>query len=80
MRTAQPELGIYTASEIDGRERVAGVAISIPIPGGVRDSRSARAVAAIEVSRQEVELKQRQHCQRRRHWATMNEQREARPC
>ncbi|MBN8765269.1 MAG: TolC family protein [Thiobacillus sp.] len=55
-----PTLGVYTASEIDGRERVAGVAISIPIPGGVRDSRSARAIAAIEVSRQEVELKQRQ--------------------
>lgn len=55
-----PTLGVYTASEIGGRERISGVAISIPIPGGVRDSRSAKAIAAIEVSRHEVELKKRQ--------------------
>ena len=55
-----PTFGVYTASEIGGRERISGVMISIPIPGGVRDSRSAKAIAAVEVSRQEVELKKRQ--------------------
>ena len=58
-KTPDPTLGVYTASEIGGRERIFGVMISIPIPGGVRDSRSARAIAAVEVSRQEVLLKQR---------------------
>lgn len=59
-KTPDPTLGVYTASEIDGRERISGVMISVPIPGGVRGSRSAKAIAAVEVSRQEVELKQRQ--------------------
>lgn len=55
-----PTLGVYTASEIGGRERFFGVMISIPISGGVRDSRHAKAIAAVEVLRQEVQLKQRQ--------------------
>lgn len=55
-----PTLGLYTASEIGGRERIVGVTISIPIPGGVRDSRSAKAIAEVEVSHQEAELKKRQ--------------------
>ncbi|MHB1293243.1 MAG: TolC family protein, partial [Sulfuricella sp.] len=55
-----PTLGVHTASEIGGRELISGITISIPIPGGVRDSRSAKAIAAVEVSRQEVELKRRQ--------------------
>ena len=55
-----PTLGLHTASEIGGRERIVGVTISIPIPGGVRDSRSAKAIAALEVSHQEVEVKKRQ--------------------
>lgn len=59
-KTPDPTLGVYTASEIGGRERFSGVMISIPIPGGVRDLRSAKAIAAVEVSRQEVELKKRQ--------------------
>ena len=58
-KTPDPTLGFYTASEIGGRERISGVIISIPIPGAVRDSRSAKAIAAIEVLRQEVELKKR---------------------
>ena len=58
--TPDPTLGVYTASEVGGRERISGVMISIPIPGGARDSRSAKAIAEVEVSRREVELKQRQ--------------------
>lgn len=59
-KTPDPTFGVYTASEIGGRERLSGVMLSIPIPGGVRDSRSAKAIATVEVSRQEVQLKQRQ--------------------
>ncbi|MHB9117974.1 MAG: TolC family protein [Burkholderiales bacterium] len=59
-KTPDPTLGAYTASEVGGRERFSGVMISIPIPGGVRDLRSAKAIAAVAVSRQEVDLKKRQ--------------------
>ena len=55
-----PTLGVYTASEVGGRERVSGITISIPIPGGARASSSAKAIAAVEVSRQEAEHKRRQ--------------------
>ena len=55
-----PTFGVHTASESGGRERIAGVTISIPIPGGVRDLRSAKATAVVEVSRQEIEQKKRQ--------------------
>jgi cobalt-zinc-cadmium efflux system outer membrane protein len=59
-KTPDPTLGLYTASEAGGGERISGIMISIPIPGGARDSRSARAIAAVAVSHQEVQLKQRQ--------------------
>lgn len=59
-KSPDPTLGIYTASEIGGRERIFGVMISIPFPGGARDLRSARAIADVEVLRHEVELKKRQ--------------------
>ncbi len=55
-----PTIGLYTASELDGRERISGVMISIPIPGGGRDSRSAKANAAVEVSCHELEVARRQ--------------------
>ena len=59
-KTPDPTVGIYTASEIGGRERITGVSISIPIPGGQRDSRADKALHSVEVMRQEVELKKRQ--------------------
>ena len=55
-----PTFGVYTTSELGGRERIVGVMISIPIPGGIRNSRSARASANVEVRRHDVALKQRQ--------------------
>lgn len=55
-----PTLGVYAASEAGGSERISGIMISIPIPGGARGSRSAKAIAEVEVWRQEVELKKRQ--------------------
>lgn len=59
-KTPDPTLGGYTASEAGGRERIVGIMLSIPIPGATRDARNARAIAAVDVSRREVELKQRE--------------------
>jgi outer membrane protein TolC len=55
-----PTLGGYTASEVGGNERIYGVMLSVPIPGGARDARNAKAIAALEVSRREVDFKQRE--------------------
>ena len=55
-----PTLGVFTASEIGGRERISGFTISVPIPGGARGYHSAKAIAVVEVSRREIELKKRQ--------------------
>lgn len=59
-RVPDPTFGVYTASEVGGRERISGVTVSIPLPGGLRDSRSAKALAAVEVARHAVDLKQRE--------------------
>lgn len=59
-KTPDPTLGGYTASEVGGRERIIGVMLSVPISGGARASRNAKAIAAVEVLRREVELKQRE--------------------
>ena len=55
-----PTLGLHTASEVGGRERISGITFSIPIPGGLRNSRSAKASSEAEVSRQEVEVTRRE--------------------
>ncbi len=54
-----PTVGIYTASEVGGRERITGVSLSMPIPGAHRSGRAERALHAAELSRHEVALKQR---------------------
>ena len=54
-----PTIGIYTASEVGGRERITGFSVSIPIPGGQRGQRAARALQFVEVMRQQVESKKR---------------------
>lgn len=59
-KTPDPTLGLYAASETGGSERIYGVTVSVPIPGSLRDKRSAKAQAALEVSRQQEELAQRQ--------------------
>ncbi len=58
-RIPDPTVGIYTASEVGGRERITGVMLSIPIPGSQRSARANKAVHTAEMSRQEVELKKR---------------------
>lgn len=55
-----PTLGLYTASEVGGQERITGVSISIPIPSGQRDRRAVKAMYATEVTRHELALKKRQ--------------------
>lgn len=55
-----PTVGVYSASEIGGRERISGLTVSMPIPGGQRDRRSAKALHSVEVLRQQVELTKRQ--------------------
>jgi cobalt-zinc-cadmium efflux system outer membrane protein len=59
-RTPDPTFGVYTASEVGGRERISGITISIPFTGGLRDSRSSKALAAVEVARNAVDLKRRE--------------------
>lgn len=59
-RLPDPTLGVYTASEVGGRERLTGVSLSIPLPGGLRQSRQAKALAAVEIARSNVELKTRE--------------------
>lgn len=59
-RVPDPTFGVYTASEVGGRERISGITLSIPLPGGLRDSRSSKALAAAEVARNAVELKKRE--------------------
>ncbi len=59
-RVPDPTFGVYTASEVGGRERISGITLSIPLPGGLRDSRSSKALAAIEVARNAVDLKKRE--------------------
>lgn len=59
-RLPDPTFGVYTASEVGGRERISGITLSIPLPGGLRDSRSAKALAAVEVARNAVDLKKRE--------------------
>lgn len=59
-RVPDPTFGVYTASEVGGRERISGVTISIPLPGGLRDSRSSKALAAVEVARNAIDLKKRE--------------------
>ncbi|MDI1238169.1 MAG: TolC family protein [Polaromonas sp.] len=59
-RVPDPTFGVYTASEVGGRERISGITLSIPLPGGLRDSRSSKALAAVEVARNAADLKKRE--------------------
>jgi len=59
-RVPDPTFGVYTASEAGGRERISGITLSIPLPGGLRDSRSSKALAAVEVARNAADLKKRE--------------------
>lgn len=59
-KVPDPTVGVYNASELGGQERITGIMISMPIPGGQRKLRITRAVYSAEVIRQEVALRKRQ--------------------
>ena len=59
-KVPDPTVGVYTASEVGGRERISGITISIPFPGGQRSRRADKAVHMAEVARQDVEKVKRQ--------------------
>lgn len=59
-RIPDPTVGVHAGWESAGRERVAGVSLSIPIPGGARSQNHERALAAMQVSLQDLELKKRE--------------------
>lgn len=59
-KTPDPTFGVFTASEVGGRERLIGVSINIPIPGGHRNERAIQATQTAEMKRQETERIRRQ--------------------
>lgn len=61
-RFSDPSLGVFTASEVGGRERYTGLAVTIPfgVPGGYRSAIAARAAADAEMSGRQAELAQRE--------------------
>ncbi len=58
-RIPDPTFGVFRGSEADGGERITGITISIPIPGGARTAQSAKAIAARERAQQELALLKR---------------------
>ena len=59
-RIPDPTVGVHTGWESAGRERVAGISLSIPLPGGARTQNHERALAAMQVALQDLELKKRE--------------------
>lgn len=61
-RIPDPTLGVYTGSEVGGREDIVGVSFSIPlpIPGSYRSARSAAATAQAESTRFEADARKRE--------------------
>lgn len=59
-RIPDPTVGIFSASEVGGRERLTGIMLSMPIPGAIRKGRADKSLHTAEVSHQELELKKRE--------------------
>lgn len=58
-RIPDPTVGLYTASEIGGQERIVGLSVSIPLPGGQRSRRADKAIYSVEAARQDLEQRKR---------------------
>lgn len=58
-RIPDPTLGVFTASEVGGRERLVGVSVSMPIPTGLRNARGKKALAEVEVYKNEQSIVKR---------------------
>lgn len=56
-RLPDPTLGIFTASEVGGRERLTGLSLSMPLPGARRTGLAGRAANGAEAARQAYALK-----------------------
>lgn len=59
-RIPDPTVEVFTASEMGGNERLTGVMLNIPLPGSARSLRNDKAIAEIDVWREEVALKRRE--------------------
>ncbi|MFZ6742861.1 TolC family protein [Undibacterium sp. JH2W] len=59
-QTPDPVIGLFTASEASGRERLNGISISLPFSLGMRSQRAAKSSHLANMSRYELELKKRQ--------------------
>ena len=49
-RLPDPTVGVFTASEVFGRERVVGISVSVPLPGGYRRERLGQALTAVDAA------------------------------
>ncbi len=59
-RTPDPTLGIYTASEAFGNERVLGLSVSIPLSGTYRDATMREALQQVEVAQADLDRQRRE--------------------
>lgn len=59
-RIPDPTVGVYTASEVFGNERVVGVSISIPLSGAYREERMRQSLHEAEVARAAIERERRE--------------------
>ena len=67
-----PTIGIYTANEFGGAERINGVSLSFPIPGSARFSNASAVAAESEIARQKViDTEQRIGVEFERQWSQM---------
>ncbi|ODT86718.1 MAG: hypothetical protein ABT16_01195 [Rhodanobacter sp. SCN 65-17] len=58
-RLPDPTVGLFTASEVFGRERVLGVSVSVPLPGGYRRERLGQALTAVDAAKAARDRQQR---------------------
>ncbi|QWD62025.1 TolC family protein [Polynucleobacter sp. MWH-UH25E] len=71
-RLPDPTIGIYTANEFGGAERISGLSLSFPISGSARFSNASAAASEAEVARQRVlETEQRISVEFERLWSQM---------
>ena len=67
-----PTIGLYTANEFGGSERINGVSLSFPISGSARFSNASAAASEAEIARQRViEAEQRISVEFERLWSQM---------
>lgn len=71
-RFPDPTIGIYTANEFGGAERINGVSLSFPISGSARFSNASAAASEAEIARQRViDTEQRISVEFERLWSQM---------